>query len=267
MKLITNVLLISSFALFSIGTLAQDISSLSSIEGPAIVRIADVAEMKLSDNLNYYNESETQKFLQLTNNLPQPGSNIISNNEERWFGVFTFIREGYVKDTEKIDADELLEILKKKDEKINVQRAKQGLPELRLVGWYIPPRYNEQFKSLEWATKFTSNEYGDTVNFTRSILGRSGHMTIVLVADPADIDNAMDSFDIALRDFEYVSGERYDEFKMGDKTAAYGLGALITGGAVAVASSKGGFKFLWALLVAAFTGVVAYFKRILGIKK
>lgn len=268
MKLITNVLLISSIALFSIGTLAQDRSSSSAIQAPAIVRITGVAEMKLSGNLIYLNESETQRFLQLTGNLPEPGANIITNAEEEWYGVFNFERGGYVKDDEEIDADAILETLKKNNEMQSVERKKQGLPALRLVGWYIPPRYNKQLKRLEWATKVMGDQNNKvSINFSTRILGRSGHMSIMLVASVADIDRAMESFDAALRDFDYVSGERYDEFKTGDKTAAYGLGALITGGAIAVASSKGGFKFLWVLLITAFTSVVAYFKKILGIKK
>ena len=266
MKFITNVLSISSIALFSIGIRAQDISSLSSIDAPAIVTIADVAEMKLSGKMSYYNESETQKFFKLSGNLPKPGANVISNAEEGWFGIFGFTRGGYVKDDEEIDADALLKELKRGNEESLVERAKQGLKPLYLVGWYIPPRYNKQLKRLEWATKLKDDQDNVGINFTTRILGRSGHMSIVLVASPEDIDRAIESFDAALRDFDYVSGERYAEFKTGDKTAAYGLGALITGGAIAVASSKGGFKLLWVLVVAAFGSVIAFFKKILGIK-
>lgn len=267
MKFITNVLLIISIASFSIGTRAQGISSLSSIEAPAIVTIVDVAEMKLSGKMSYYNESETQKFFKLSGNLPEPGANVISNAEEGWFGVFAFTRGGYVKDDEEIDADALLKELKRINEKSLVERGKQGLDPLYLIGWYIPPRYNKQLKRLEWATKIRDDQDNVSINFSTRILGRSGFMSVTLVSDPANIDRDVESFNAALRDFDYVSGERYDEFKTGDKTAAYGLGALITGGAIAVASSKGGFKFLWVLLITAFTSVVAYFKKILGIKK
>ena len=97
MKFITNVLLIISIASFSIGTRAQGISSLSSIEAPAIVTIVDVAEMKLSGKMSYYNESETQKFFKLSGNLPKPGANVISNAEEGWFGIFGFTRGGLCK--------------------------------------------------------------------------------------------------------------------------------------------------------------------------
>ena len=173
---------------------------------------------------------------------------------------------GYVKDDEEIDADALLKELKRINEELLVERGKQGLDPLYLVGWYIPPRYNKQLKRLEWATKIRDDQDNVYINFSTRILGRSGFMSVMLVSNPANIDRDVESFNAALRDFDYVSGERYAEFKTGDKTATYGLGALITGGAVAVVSSKGGFKFLWFLVVAAFGGVIAFFKKILGIK-
>jgi uncharacterized membrane-anchored protein len=74
-------------------------------------------------------------------------------------------------------------------------------------------------------------------------------------------------FKVALKDFDYVSGEKYSEWREGDKVAAYGLGALVLGGAAAVATSKGGLKVLWMGLLAGAAAVWGGIKRVLARKK
>jgi uncharacterized membrane-anchored protein len=55
-----------------------------------------------------------------------------------------------------------------------------------------------------------------------------------------------------------VSGEKYSEFKQGDRIAEFGLAALILGGAAAIATKKG----FWGALVAFFA---AFWKLIAGV--
>ena len=172
-----------------------------------------------------------------------------------------------MKDDEKIDADALLKVLKEGNEAGLAERKKQGLDPLYLDGWYIEPRYDSDNKRLEWATKLHDKDNQTLVNFTTRILGRSGYMSATLVSDPQSLDNDIKAFKYALQDFDYINGERYSEFRNGDKIAAYGLGALVLGGAAAAVASKGGFKFLWALVLAAFAAVGAFFKKIFGRKE
>jgi uncharacterized membrane-anchored protein len=119
---------------------------------------------------------------------------------------------------------------------------------------------------LEWAIKLRDHENNPIVNFTTRILGRSGYMSATLVSDPVNLDRDIKSFKVALQDFDYINGERYAEFRDGDKIAAYGLGALVVGGAAAAVASKGGFKFLGALALAALAGIGAFFKKLFGRK-
>ena len=42
-----------------------------------------------------------------------------------------------------------------------------------------------------------------------------------------------------LTGFEYISGERYSEWRTGDKIAEYGLAGLVAGGAAAVLIKSG----------------------------
>jgi uncharacterized membrane-anchored protein len=110
------------------------------------------------------------------------------------------------------------------------------------------------------------------VNYSSRLLGRSGVMSAVLVSDPGTLAADTLQFKTALRQFSYVPGEKYSEFKSGDRIAEYGLAALIVGGAAAVATKKGFWSLLagffaafWKVLVgvgvAALAGLGSLFKR------
>ena len=61
-------------------------------------------------------------------------------------------------------------------------------------------------------------------------------MRAILVSDPNSLEQDIKAFRTALRGFDFVSGQRYAEFRSGDKMAEYGLAALIVGGAAAAAA-------------------------------
>ena len=181
---------------------------------------------------------ETDKFLQLNGNLPTKDAYTIANGKANWFGILKVVEEGYVKDDEKIDADALLESLKEGNKVGNEKKKEKGLPIMLLEGWYFPPRYDNENKRLEWGTKLRSEDGKSiTVNVTTKILGRSGYTSAILVTSPETLDKDLLDFKSTLKNFEYVSGEKYSEWKQGDKVAAYGLGALVLGGAAAVAAA------------------------------
>ncbi len=252
--------------LFSTGHAQQTASSdLKWMSAPTIGKIGDKAEFKLKDDLIFLNDSDTNKFLQMNGNLPQTGAYTIANGKAAWFGILKFSDEGYVKDDEKIDADSLLATLKDGNRQGNEERKKQGLKTMTLEGWHFPPRYDTETKRLEWGTKLTAE--GDPmpiVNVTTKILGRSGYTSAILVTSPATLDKDLIEFKESLKSFDYVSGERYSEWKQGDRVAAYGLGALVLGGAAAVATKKGGLKIILIAVFGALAAAWAFIKKFLG---
>ncbi len=75
----------------------------------------------------------------------------------------------------------------------------------------------------------------------------------MLVADPQNFPSQLNEFNRVLGRFDFNSGEKYSEFKEGDKIAKYGLAALVAGGAAAaVVKSKG----LWKLIGVAILGAI-----------
>jgi len=99
------------------------------------------------------------------------------------------------------------------------------------------------------------------------VLGRGGVMEVTLVADPAVLAETMPKFKAMLEGFEFKQGQRYAEFRAGDKTAAYGLTGLIVGGGTAALVKTGAFKWLWKLLVAGAAGIAALFKKLFSRNK
>jgi uncharacterized membrane-anchored protein len=235
---------------------------------PSVGKIGDKGEFKIADPLLFLDAADTDKFLQLNGNLPQKDSYTIATKRSYWFGVLHFINEGYVKDDEKIDADALLKSLKEGNIQGNEEKRKQGLETLILDGWYFPPRYDTETKRLEWGTKLRSEkDQSLTINVTTKILGKSGYISAILVSSPDSLDKDLAEFKQALRNFDYVRGEKYSEWKEGDKVAAYGLGALVLGGAAAVATKKGGLKLIWLAIVAAGAAILAGFKKLFNKNK
>ena len=226
--------------------------------GPIEARIGDKATIKVPDGYVFLDEKNTSRFLELAGNPPRDGHYLFGPRSLDWWSVFAFDASGYVKDDEKIDADELLRTLKESDEPSNAERKKLGMPAIHTVGWEVPPHYDTGTRRLEWGMRLRSDKGEDVVNYTSRLLGRSGVMAAILVSDPRTLAADRQAFTTALNDFSYVAGERYSEFKAGDKIAEYGLAALIVGGAAAVATKKG----FWAALVA-FLG--AFWKLIAGV--
>jgi uncharacterized membrane-anchored protein len=91
------------------------------------------------------------------------------------------------------------------------------------------------------------------------------------VTSPGTLAEDMKSFNGALNGFDFVAGEKYAEFKSGDKIAEYGLAALVVGGAAAAAAKSGLLKslgkFLWVIIGGGIAGGWALIRRLFGRKE
>lgn len=240
--------------------------------GPRAENIAGKATLKTpNDKVQFLDEKNSRRFLELTGNLPEDGNFIVLDNENGWWADFTFDPSGYVKEGEKIDPDALLKTLKENDGPANEERKRLGLGELHTEGWYVPPHYDEKTKQLEWGLKLRS-EQGISLNYTIRLLGRTGVMSATLVSSPETLDADVASFRKTLQGYDFNDGEKYSEFKAGDHVAEFGLAALVTGGAAAIATKKGFwaaaalfFAKMWKLIaiggIALLAGLKSLFKK------
>jgi uncharacterized membrane-anchored protein len=258
MRLVFALLFLFPFALSAQNSAQDELRKLAWQSGPAEGRIGAQATIKVPQGYVFLDEKNTSRFLQLMGNPPRDGHYLFAPEELDWFAVFSFDSTGYVKDDEKIDPGELLKSLKDSDAPENEERKRLGLSPLYTVGWEVPPHYDTDTKRLEWGLRLKSEGERVTVNYTSRLLGRTGVMSAILVADPQTLAKDTEAFKAGLKQFSYVAGERYSEFKPGDRVAEIGLAALVLGGAAAVATKKG----FWAALVAFFA---AFWKLIIGV--
>lgn len=243
--------------------------------GPTEAKIGSVASIKVPAGYQFTNATGARAYLELLGNPPDSeslGALKPVDSEDDWLVVFSYSDVGYVKDDEKdkIDSKAILESIKAGTEEANKQRARMGTAPLEVVGWETPPFYNSQTQRLSWAVRARS-EGRFIINYNTRILGRGGVMSANLIVDPEDLPKTLPIFDKLLTGYAYVPGQKYSEFRSGDKVAEYGLTALMVGGGLAVAAKTGLLaKLLKPLLVvgAVIVGAIAKFYRaIFGRKK
>lgn len=250
----------------------EEMKKLQWQQGPSEGRIGAKAVIAVPQDHVFLDEKNTRRFLELTGNPPRDGHYLFAPSSLDWFAVFSFDASGYVKDDEKIDADALLKTLKSSDAPSNEERKRLGMEALYTEGWQVPPHYDLDTRRLEWGMRLRTAGGHHVINYSSRLLGRSGVMSAVLVSDPATLTADTLQFKSALTQFSYVPGEKYSEFKAGDRIAEYGLAALIVGGAAAVATKKGFWSLLagflaafWKVLagvgVAALAGLGSLFKK------
>ncbi len=236
--------------------------------GPVEARIADKATIKVPEGHVFLDAANTKRFLQLAGNPPRDGHYLFAPRNLSWFAVFSFDPVGYIKDDEKIEPDDLLKKLKSSDEPANEERKRLGMRALYTDGWQVPPHYDPQTRRLEWGMRLRNEAGQVTINYTSRLLGRSGVMSAVLVADVETLARDTGQFKAGLAGFDYVAGEKYSEFKSGDKVAEYGLAALVLGGAAAAAAKTGLLKtfgkFIWIALLAVFGFIPAIWRKLTG---
>lgn len=219
------------------------LDKLAWVKGPTSVKVSGNATLAIPDGFLFLDSRNTDKYLELTQNLPSGNEVLVAPADLSWSAYLSFADEGYVKDDEKIDAAALLKALQDGAEAGNRERRKRGWAELHVVDWAVAPAYNPDNKRLEWATLLQSDS-GRSTNFSTKLLGRRGHTSVILASRPEDLAAARPALENVLSGFSFNEGERYADWIPGDKVAEYGLAALVLGGAAAIATKKG----FWAVL-------------------
>ncbi len=236
-------------------------------DAPGVGKLGKVATLDIPEGCRFTDGKGAKKFMELTEN-PYNGSEVgaltcespIPGNPaetEVWFVIFEYDGTGYVKDDEKttLDADKILATLREGQAAGNVERRRRGWEELEIGGWMREPYYDEETNNLTWSVAVLAS--GDTsVNHSVRLLGRGGVLKADLVSDPSGFTLAMPTFTEVVDGTIFVPGQKYAEWRDGDKVAAYGLTALVAGGAGAAAVKLGLFGKLWKLLAASAKLVV-----------
>ena len=238
--------------------------------GPHTGALGSQASIEVPEGFYFLDAAATRALLQATENVPsgrELGAIVRKvDREHSWFALFMFSDEGYVDDSDKdaIDADALMASMKKGTEQDNAERQKRGWTPFNLEGWQTRPFYDPATHNLTWAIRGSSPGDTPTINHSVRLLGRRGVMSVQLVAGQDDIAATTGDFNDVLKGFSYQPGERYAEFRKGDKMAGYGLAALIGGGAAAAAVKTGFLSKAWKVIVGLVFAAIAAIKKLFG---
>ena len=239
--------------------------------GPATVKVGDRASLNVPDGYAFLGAAGTRSLNDILHNPPaQRDQYTLAPKTLNWIAFFAYEDIGYVKDDEKLDPDAILQSYREGTEQGNQERRSRGWDELNILGWSAKPEYDTQIKSLAWSILLEDAQtHQHIVNYNTRLLGRHGVMDVTVVTPPQKLDASIADFKSTLPGFQYLPGESYAEYRAGDHVAEYGLAALITGGALAVAAKKGLFTVIGGMLLAAWkflliglAAVGAWFKNL-----
>jgi uncharacterized membrane-anchored protein len=271
MKRLFSVLLALALACTGMTAVAQSAAyaQLPWQKGPVTVMLGSNASLKVPEGYAFLDISGTKAFNELAHNPPSEKDEYTLASQG-WVAFFRYEDVGYIKDDEKIDADAILENIRNRTEESNKERRARGWDEMSVVGWSAKPEYDPQLKSLTWSILGEDESTHQKVaNYNARLLGRHGVMDVVVATSPEKLAGAIEDFKSRVTGFQFAPGETYAEYQPGDHVAAYGLAALITGGAAAVAAKKGLFTVIggflvaaWKFLLAGFVALSAWFKSL-----
>jgi uncharacterized membrane-anchored protein len=239
------------------------------------IPVTDVAELNVPESFRYIGPEDATKVLRAWGNLG--GSDTLGMlfpkdlgpfDDNSWAVVITYTSDGHVsdEDAEETDFDELLKDMRKGTEEDNVERRKHELATAELIGWAEPPHYDKATHKLYWAKELSfSDSKTHTLNYSIRALGRVGVLELNAVASTSQLRQVKAGMRDVLNFVEFTNGNRYTDYKDGDKTAAYGIAALVAGG---VAAKTGLLKGIFLALLAAkkfvIIGIVALFAAVKG---
>jgi len=223
-------------------------------QGPKSVDLGHEVTLDLAPAYAFLPKAPAAKVLEANGNFYNEnllGIIASADHSSDWFAVVRFDDEGYVKDDEEIDADELLEGMREGNEEANKERKERGFQALTLDGWSDKPHYDKGKRHLIWAL-IVSDPTGKSVNYNTRILGRHGFVSINLVTDPDKLGMFKPHAAALLGGTRFKQGARYEDFNSStDKVAEYGLAGLVAAGA-----GLGAAKFVKLGLFAKFSKVI-----------
>ena len=246
---------------------------LNVLHGPAKAQLESIAQIDVPSGYVFLDGKGTRALMKASGE-PTSGSELgfLRPTNAHWSVLFEFADIGFVKDDDKdkLDADKLLASIKRGTEEANKERVRAGNAPLEIVGWEVPPKYDATTHNLEWAIRATS-EGRPILNYNTRLLGRKGVMEVVLIVEPDALQETLPTFRELLAGYSFQSGNKYAEYRQGDKVAKYGLAALVVGGAAVGAAKLGLFTALlvflkkgWKLVVVALAALAAILKKFLS---
>ncbi len=240
-------------------------------------------KVALPPEFQYLDASNARKvWVDIYGNPPQQtdsGDGMIVPKGYRFFGGEGWLAElkwrddGYVKDDEfaKLDFAKMLDDLKAGQKAASDERVRSGYGRLELAGWAQQPHYDRATHKLYYAKLFDTDGPEQQLNYDIRVLGRHGVLEVSIVSSASQMALIEGKAPAILGMVDFTEGNRYTDYKAGDKVAAYGIAGLIAGGVLAKA---GFFKVIGVFLlkfskviIVGLIALVAGLAKLFGKKK
>jgi uncharacterized membrane-anchored protein len=152
--------------------------------------------------------------------------------------------EGYVAldDWSEINPDAMLRQMKQNTAASNPERKRNGRPALTVLDWDSKPALDRAADEVRYAIKLKADER-ELDNAALLVLGRNGYEKFTWTGDTAQDPRGLLA---AVRaGFTFPPGATYADHQDGDKTASYGIAALVAAAVGAkILAKAGAFAFL-----------------------
>ena len=225
--------------------------------------IGGKAKLHLTPDFQFLDSANARKVLvDIWHNPPEvastsgmivpKGSNFLA--QDSWAVILQWKEDGYVKDSDfdTLDFGKMLKELQEGSAEASQQRIKDGYGKMELAGWAAQPHYDRATHKLYYAKNYDTEGPVQQLNYDIRILGRAGVFEMSILASTPQLAEIEARAPAVLGMLDFTDGNRYADYKSGDKTAAYGIAALIAGG---VAAKAGLFKVI-ALFFVKFAKVI-----------
>jgi hypothetical protein len=200
------------------------------VSGPTTAKLGTIAQLKVPADFKFADTQSARVLLERMKN-PVPGNlvGILAPASGGWWIVFQYNPLGYVKDSgqQALDAGAILKALEQRLGRQNTDRARQGLPPIASVSWEVQPVHDASLHALEWAVRAESQPEG-ALNHTIRLLGRHGVLDAITIR-PLQNASALAPLKELVKGVSFKDGERYADYREGDKVSSLALAALVTG--------------------------------------
>jgi uncharacterized membrane-anchored protein len=210
----------------------------SQILGPNEVKLLDQAALQLPQDYSFVPVPAAARLLKAMGNTPDPHlvGVIFPGHQDNWMMAIQFEKSGHIKDDDARDwnVDDLLKRVSESTERGDIERRKEGFPEIEVLGWAQKPRYDATTHRLVWAIvardKASAPGSEQGVNYNTYALGRDGYFKLNLVTDLKDLASQKGAADAILDSLQYSDGKKYSDFNPSvDKAADFSVMALVAG--------------------------------------
>ncbi len=258
----------------------REIAANSLVQRDGTHDLGSKARIVIAEGFAYLDAADTKKLLtEVWGNPPDVGAHALGAivpkgvsplAEDSWAAIITYEDEGHVADDDaaSINYTDLLKEMQDGTAEENKEREKAGYGTVTLVGWAQEPKYDKAEHKLFWAKQLKfSGEQADTLNYSIRALGREGVLQVNVIGGMNQLKDINAKVPAMLSMVSFTEGNRYADYKEGDKLAAYGIAGLIAGG---VAAKAGLFKLLlgaWKLIAVGVVALGGAVWRLFGARK